>query len=141
MTDQSGPPAPRGTILVVDDQEPVCEGLRSKLEGAGFTALTARSGRTGVALLRQHASDIRAVLLDLRLPGEDTSTVYDEMRRLRPDLPVILITSIPEALARAELGRPDLAGFLQKPFDRVTFLRTLRAALEGMGNAPPRRWG
>ncbi len=141
MTVQPGRSATRGTVLVVDDQEPVCEGIREMLEAAGFAALTALSGRTGVALLRQHSSAIGAVLLDLRLPGETASTVYDEMRRLRPDLPVILITGTPEAIARAELGRAGLAGFLQKPFDMATLLRTLRAAVEGMGNAQPGRRG
>ncbi len=106
MTLQPGRSAPHGTILVVDDQEPVCEGLRRMLEGAGFTAL---SGRTGVALFRQHASAIRAVLLDLRLPGESAGEVFDAMRHLRPDLPVILMTGTPEAIARAELGRSGLA--------------------------------
>ncbi len=131
MTLQPGRSALHGTILVVDDQEPVCEGLRRMLEGAGYDALTARSGRTGVALFRQHAGAIRAVLLDLRLPGESAGEVFDAMRRLRLDLPVILMTGTPEAIARQEFARPGLAGFLQKPFDIATFIRTLREALEG----------
>ncbi len=120
---------------MVDDQEPVCEGIRSMLKGAGFTALTALSGRKGVALLRLHTSAIRAILLDLRLPGESAGEVFDAMRQLRPDLPVILITGTPEAIARQEFARVGLAGFLQKPFDMATLLRTVRAALEGVGNA------
>ncbi len=141
MTGQPGRSAPRGTLLVVDDQEPVCEGLRRMLEEAGFTALTALSGRLGVALLRQHTSEIRAVLLDLRLPGESAGEVFDAMRQLRPDLSVILITGTPEAIARQEFARVGLAGFLQKPFDMATLLRTLRAVLEGLGNARPGRRG
>ncbi len=111
MTVQPGRLASRVRILVVDDQESVCEGIQGMLEAAGFTALTALSGRIGVALLRQHTSEIRVVLLDLRLPGENASSVYDELRRLRPDLPVILMTGTPEAMARAELTRSGLAGF------------------------------
>jgi DNA-binding response OmpR family regulator len=125
----------------VDDQEPVCEGIQEMLEAAGFAALTALSGRTGVALLQQHAGEIRAVLLDLRLPGESAGEVFEAMRHLRPDLPVILMTGTPEAIARAEFGRSGLAGFLQKPFDMATLTRTLRAVLEGLGNAQPGRRG
>ncbi len=135
MTVQPGRSAPHGTILVVDDQKPVCEGIREMLEAAGFAALTALSGRTGVALLRLHTRAIRAVLLDLRLPGESAGEVFDAMRRLRPDLPVILTTGTPEAIARQEFARVGLAGFLQKPFDMATLLRTVRAALKGVGNA------
>jgi DNA-binding NtrC family response regulator len=126
---------------VVDDQEPVCEGIRKMLELAGFAGLTVLSGRRGVALLQQHAGEIRAVLLDLRLPGESAGEVYDAMRHLRPDLPVVLMTGTPEAIARAEFGRSGLAGFLQKPFDMATLIRTLRGVLEGLGNAQPGRPG
>ena len=134
-------PSDRGTILVVDDQELVCEGIRGMLNAAGFSALTALSGRMGIALFRQYTSHIRAVLLDLRLPGENAAGVFDEMRGLRPDLPVILISGTPEAIARQEFARPGLTAFLQKPFDLAMFIRTIRDAFEdgpaAQGTAPP----
>jgi DNA-binding NtrC family response regulator len=120
----------RGTILVVDDHELVCEGIRGMLKTAGFRALTALSGRAGIALFRQHASEIRAVLLDLRLPGESAAEVFDAMRHVRPDLPIILISGTPEAIARQELARPGLTAFLQKPFDYAAFIRVVREVLE-----------
>ncbi|HEX9897660.1 MAG TPA: response regulator [Candidatus Methylomirabilis sp.] len=125
-----------GTILVVDDQRLVCEGIRGMLEATGFAVLTAESGRTGVTLFRRQASAIRAVLLDLRLPGENASEVFDAMRHLRPDVPIILITGTPEAIARQELARPGLSGFLQKPFDVATAIRIIRETLQ---KAPPAR--
>jgi DNA-binding NtrC family response regulator len=125
-----------GTILVVDDQRLVCEGIRGMLEAAGFGVLTAESGRAGVTLFRRHASAIRAVLLDLRLPGENASEVFDAMRHIRPDVPIILITGTPEVIARQELARPGLSGFLQKPFDVATAIRIIRETLQ---KAPPTR--
>jgi DNA-binding NtrC family response regulator len=124
-------PSDRGAILVVEDHELVCEGIRGMLEAAGFAALTALSGHTGIALFHRRASEIRAVLLDLRLPGESTAEVFDAMRRLRPDLPVILISGTPEAIARQELTRPGLTAFLQKPLDRSALVRIIREALKG----------
>jgi CheY-like chemotaxis protein len=124
-----------GTILVVDDHRLVCEGIRGMLEAVGFTVLTAESGRAGVTLFRRHASAIRAVLLDLRLPGENASEVFDAMRHLRPDVPIILITGTPEAIARQELARPGLSGFLQKPFDVPTAIRILRETLQKVSPA------
>jgi len=135
MTQKSNSSA-GGTILVVDDQRLVCEGIRGMLEAVGFSVLTAESGRTGMTLFRRHASAIRAVLLDLRLPGENTSEVFDAMRHLRPDVPIILITGTPEEMAREELARPGLSGFLQKPFDVATAIRIIRATLQ---MAPPAR--
>jgi len=135
MTQKSNSSA-GGTILVVDDQRLVCEGIRGMLEAVGFSVLTAESGRTGVTLFRRHASAIRAVLLDLRLPGENASEVFDAMRHLRPDVPIILITGTPEEMAREELARPGLSGFLQKPFDVATAIRIIRETLQ---MAPPAR--
>ena len=129
MTVPTGPSSP-GTILVVDDQEIVCDVLQHVLEACGFTVLAARSGRMGLALYRQHASQIRAVLLDLWLPGESAAEIFDEMRHLQPDLPVILISGTPEAIARQAFARAGLTAFLQKPFDMPAFLTTLRQALE-----------
>ncbi len=120
----------RGAILVVDDHELVCEGIRKMLEAAGFEALTALSGRTGIALFRRHASEIRAVLLDLRLPGESAAEVFDAMRSLRPHLPVILISGTPEAIARQELNRSGLTAFLQKPFDHAGLTQIIRETLK-----------
>ena len=126
-------------ILVVDDQELVCEGIRRMLEAAGFAAVTALSGRTGIALFRRHASEIRAVLLDLRLPGESAAAAFDEMRRIRPDIPVILFSGTPEEVARRELARAGLAGFLQKPFGFEQLIRKLRDVLEEEPGAGDRR--
>lgn len=140
MVRKTDPPN-RGTILVVDDHELVCEGIRGMLKAAGFTALTALSGRTGLGLFRQHAGEIRAVLLDLRLPGENAADVFDAMRHVRPDLPIILISGTPEAIARQELARPGLTAFLQKPFDYAAIIRTIREALEGCAPAEDERPG
>jgi FixJ family two-component response regulator len=101
------------------------------LKAAGFAVLTAQSGRRGVALFRQHANAIRAVLLDLKLPGESASQVFDALRELRADLPVILISGTPEAMAREEFAREGLRGFLQKPFDYATLIRTIGETLQG----------
>lgn len=130
MTKDTDPPD-RGAILVVDDHDLVCEGIRGMLEAAGFAALTAPSGRTGIALFGRHAGEIRAVLLDLRLPGESAAEVFDAMRGLRPDLPVILISGTPEAIARQEFARSGLTAFLQKPFDHAALIRIIREALKG----------
>jgi DNA-binding response OmpR family regulator len=64
----------------VDDHDLVCEGIRRVLAVAGFVALTTPSDRTGVALFRQHASEIRAVLLDLRQPGESAGEDFNARR-------------------------------------------------------------
>ena len=53
------------TILVMDDAPEICELAQAILEANGFRVLTATDGATGVILFRQHAEEIRAVLLDL----------------------------------------------------------------------------
>lgn len=118
-----------GLILVVDDNARISSVLRELLETLGFRVLAARSGRAGLDLFRRHAAEIRAVLLDLRLPGESAAEVFDEMRRLRPEARVILVSGEPEGEAQRELAREGLAGFLPKPFDMARFTSILRRAL------------
>lgn len=117
-----------GLILVIDDHSLVCEVLRHLLEGRGFTVLTATDGATGVALFRLHAEEIRAVLLDLIMPGMSGREVLRDIQAIRPEARVLLLTGLPEAEARAQVGHAA-AGYIQKSFQLAPFLTTLRQVL------------
>lgn len=130
-TEETGPATHwqgSGLILVIDDHALVCEVLRHVLEGQGFTVLTATDGATGVALFRQHAEEIRAVLLDLIMPGMSGQEVLRAIRTIRPEARVLLLTGLPEGEARAQLGH-TAAGYLQKSFQLSPFITRLRQIL------------
>jgi DNA-binding response OmpR family regulator len=129
------PPAPdesawiHGTILVIDDEPPVREVLAALLEDGGFRVLQAADGRSGLAEFECHAALVRAVLLDLSLPGVSAKAVLDGMRALVPDVPVLLVSGRPADELRAQAREWSCAGQLQKPFGHEVLFETLRGVL------------
>ncbi|PWH19809.1 MAG: hypothetical protein DDG58_04300 [Ardenticatenia bacterium] len=117
-----------GTILVIDDEDMVCELVADALRLMGLQALTASDGEEGVRLFQEHATEIACVILDLTMPCQDGANTYHALRAVRPDIPIILTSgySLQEVLQRLEGQKPD--GFLHKPYP----LEELRRAVESV---------
>jgi PAS domain S-box-containing protein len=126
------PPAWRGegTILVVDDEAHVRVVAALALEKTGFTVLTAADGQEAVAVFREHAKTVRAVLLDLTMPHMDGAATMNELRRIKPDVRVVLSSGYTEEDATRHFTDRDLIGFLQKPYGLKDLLAAVRGALE-----------
>ncbi|HWU39679.1 MAG TPA: response regulator [Candidatus Acidoferrum sp.] len=121
----------RGTILVVDDEQPTCELLQEILGAEGYQVLTASNGREGSALFHQHATEIRAVLLDLWMPGMSGRVVCEEIYRTHPGARVIFVTALDQPLTQAVLAGLPIAGAASKPFDRAELLGKVREVVGG----------
>jgi CheY-like chemotaxis protein len=126
------PPAWRGegTILMVDDEAHVRVVAALALEKTGFTVLTAADGQEAVAVFREHAKTVRAVLLDLTMPHMDGAATMNELRRIKPDVRVVLSSGYTEEDATRHFTDRDLIGFLQKPYGLKDLLAAVRGALE-----------
>ncbi len=120
--------APTGAILVIDDEDMVCELVADALGLMGFQALTASDGEEGVRLFQEHATEIACVILDLTMPRQDGASTYQALRAIRPDIPIILTSgySLQDVLQRFEGQKPD--GFLHKPYP----LEELRQVVESV---------
>lgn len=134
------PPTIRATVLLVDDEAPVRRTISRVLEVLGCKVLLAEDGTVAVERVREYEKPIDLVLLDLTMPILDGVQTLHELRRMRPDLPVILMSGFAEAHALAKFGEHRLSAFLQKPFTidevqrRVTSVlaeRTPEPALAG----------
>ena len=90
------------------------------LEKIGFDVLTASDGREAMEVFSEHAEDIVCVLLDLTMPYLDGEEAFREMRKLRPNVRVILCSGYNEQDATQRFAGQGLAGFLQKPFNLTT---------------------
>ena len=119
-----------GSVLVVDDEEGVREVTTLMLQAAGFDVLTANDGREGVEALRKHSEKIVAVLLDMTMPNMDGETAFPEIRRLKSDVPVILMSGYNEHEATSRFAGKGLAGFIQKPYGHMDLIGKLRQVLE-----------
>jgi PAS domain S-box-containing protein len=121
-----------GVVLVVDDEEGVRIVAQGVLERCGFDVIEACDGREGVDVFREHASEIRAVLLDMTMPRMNGVEALREIRRIRRDVPVILSSGYSEedAADHFQFGEQDLAGFIQKPYAAAGLVDKIRQVLE-----------
>jgi PAS domain S-box-containing protein len=117
-----------GTVLLVDDEEPVRRMATRMLKAFGFEVLEAVDGRAAVAVAAAHPG-LRAVLLDLTMPHLDGRETFRELRRLRADLPVVLCSGYDVLESADRFSGMDFSGFLQKPYRLDDLVRVLRRAL------------
>ena len=119
-----------GLVLLVDDDELICEVGASILQALGFTTMTARDGAEGVERFREHADAVKAVLLDLTMPRMDGFVAHAEMHRINPRVPVILMSGFSSKLEKLPPEAIHPAGVLAKPFGVAQLRERLAAVLE-----------
>jgi polar amino acid transport system substrate-binding protein len=119
------PDAPeRCKILVADDEADVRRLARTILVEQGFETLEACDGREAIDMVAKHGEEIGVVILDLVMPNESGREAFEEIRRLRPDVPVILSTGY------AFDGMPvEESHLLAKPYKAEQLLQAVRGAL------------
>ena len=115
-----------GTILVVDDEETVRTVTARMLEMFGFDVLMACDGREGVKMFGEHVDRIRAVVLDMTMPHLNGEEAFREIRRIKSNARVLLVSGYTEQEATTRFAGKGLAGFLQKPFKMDELRKKMR---------------
>jgi DNA-binding response OmpR family regulator len=114
-------------ILIVEDEPRILGFLKVGLEAEGFAVDGAVDGAEGFALARSESYEL--VILDLRLPRIDGLRVLEELRRHRPELPVLILSArsdLPTKLESFRLGAND---YLSKPFSFDELVARVRVHL------------
>ncbi len=119
-----------GLVLVVDDELMVRSLAKRVLERFGFRVMTAEDGLRALEIFRPHAAEIAVVLLDVTMPNLDGAETFREMRRLRPDVRVILSSGYDEREATRKVASEGPAGFLHKPYLPMDLIDRVREVLE-----------
>ncbi len=125
----SGVAAISGTILFVEDEETLRTPTAKMLRRIGLSVLEASDGLAAVDLFRANKSRIGVVLLDLTLPGMEGKDVFAEVRRIRPDIKVILTTAYSDEMAMSAVGGQHDWAFIRKPYRFTELAKTLQAVL------------
>ena len=120
-----------GTILVIEDDEPVVALLRQILERLCYGVLFARTGKEAVELARTFDGRIDLALLDIKLPDMDGGRVYPLIMEARPDLKVIVCSGYSIHGPAQDILDAGAEGFIQKPFSIAPFAEKLKEVLEG----------
>ncbi len=119
-----------GTVLVIEDEEPLRHAVTKWLRKKGFRVIEASDGRGGVDLFKAHEHTIDAVLLDMTLPSLPGREVLRELRRIRTDVNVILTTAYSQDSALEALGGQQPWRFIRKPYQLSELVELLRDACQ-----------
>jgi signal transduction histidine kinase len=125
-----------GRVLAVDDDVMVRTVARRLLQSFGLTVVEAAGGREAIDCFASDPDGIDAILLDLTMPDIGGAEVFREVRAIRPDVPVVLMSGYHEDEAGAAFDGDGLAGFVQKPFTPADLAKRMRVALESVSGPP-----
>jgi CheY-like chemotaxis protein len=98
------------TILLVDDEIDFLDPIAFWLESKGYAVKVASNGKEAVDSIQKEVPDI--VFLDMNMPVMDGTTALHKIREIHPDLPVIMITGVPEKVPRLDEMR--ISGYFPK---------------------------
>jgi len=118
-------------VLIVDDEEMVRTVSQEILEEHGFIVCSAENGLSAIELFAREHQSIDAVLLDMTMPDMTGDQVFMQLREIKSDIKVILVSGYSEQDAIRNFDAHSLSGFLQKPFGPETLVEKLSGVLKG----------
>lgn len=120
-------------LLVVDDEEAICEGCRRIFSRQGFEVEKTNNALEGLTMAAER--EYSAVLVDIKMPNLDGIQFLEKIRATKPNLPVILMTgypSIPNAVSAIQFGA---SGYVTKPFTPEEVTQAIRKFVKTDGQA------
>jgi DNA-binding NtrC family response regulator len=117
-----------GKILVVDDEVDILSAIQKMLTLEGHEIVTARKAETALESLEETNPDV--VVIDIRLPGMSGIDAFQRMRRLRPKLPVVVMTGYGTTDSAIEATKLGAFEYVIKPFRPKALLSIIASALE-----------
>jgi CheY-like chemotaxis protein len=121
------------TLLVIDDEACVREIVGDTLEAYGYRVILAPDGLSGIALYRQHASEIDAVLTDMMMPNMQGAEVIAALHGIKPDLPIVAMSGLIESQKFGLTPKAGKLEILKKPMNTEDLLRSIQSLLKYPG--------
>jgi PAS domain S-box-containing protein len=115
--------ARQGTILVVDDEQPITVFLTQVLEHLGYTVKACLSSEEAYTMFCTHQGVFDLVITDMGMPGMTGMELARKVQLIQPDIPVILCTGFSEQVTTDNYQQMGLAGFVAKPFSAESLSR------------------
>ncbi len=117
-------------ILLVDDEEGTIQVEKLMLRELGYQVFPALSGKEAVELYKEKMVDLDLVALDMIMPEMNGKDTYDALKKINPEVKVLLVSGYSLNKQIEELMDKGCNGFIQKPFDIVQLSQKLRKVLE-----------
>jgi len=122
------------TVLVIEDDGPIRRGVVDALRFAGYSVFDAADGATGLEI--GISSDVDMVLLDIVMPGMDGFEVLEELRKVKPAVPVIMLTARGAENDRVRGLKGGADDYVVKPFSARELLARVEAVLRRSAERP-----
>ncbi len=140
----SAPEAAKGEVILLVEDEPAVRSLTKRiLERHGYVVIDASTGDEALAIFQREGARIELVLTDVVMPGLRGPELVAEIERLRPGLPVMLMSGYADDDLMRRGVFPEHVAFLKKPFTHGDLLGIVRQHLQlgrdGAGSATPPR--
>ncbi|HIC85536.1 MAG TPA: sigma-54-dependent Fis family transcriptional regulator, partial [Desulfobacterales bacterium] len=116
------------TILIVDDEKNYLVVLEALLSPEGYEVITVDNAIDALRLIRE--SDIDLVITDMRMPGTSGMELLEESKKMKPELPVIMMTAYGTIEMAVEAMKKRAYDYITKPFRNEELKLTVQKALE-----------
>lgn len=116
---------------MIDDDASLRRVTEYNLSSSGFSVITAESGEKGLAKFKKHSPDL--VVTDVKLEDMSGLDLLEEIKKVSPDTPVIIITAFGSIEMAVQAMHRGAFNFITKPFDRNTLILSCKKALELKG--------
>jgi len=118
------------TVMLIDDEEMIIEVGQGLLEALGYTVLLAKSGKEAIDTYKKNKDKIDMVLLDMIMPGMGGGETYDRLKKINPDIKVLLSSGYSINGQAKDILDRGCDGFFQKPFNMKDLSQKLREILD-----------
>jgi two-component system cell cycle sensor histidine kinase/response regulator CckA len=122
-----------GLVLVVDDDDFVRNVAKSILERIGFDVITAVDGQEGLEVFNQYADQLRAMVVDIKMPRMNGDVLLMNLRERGFHIPVVLSSGYADVDSGTQQILDDLSMFLAKPYRPVTLISALQRLMAKAG--------
>lgn len=118
------------SILFIDDEEDITAIAKLILDQQGFSTTTETDPRRALDIFTKNPAAFDVVVTDMTMPYLDGEKLFTEIRKVRPDIPVIMCTGHSAYMNEARALQLGIADFVLKPLDRITLAQAVRTALD-----------
>ncbi len=113
-------------MLLVDDEEMIIDVCKQLLENVGYRVLIARSGKEAIERYKGNRDKINMVILDMIMPDMGGGEAYDRLKKINPDIKVLLSSGYSIDGQATEILKRGCDGFIQKPFNMRQLSQKIR---------------
>ena len=120
-----------GTILLAEDETQVRHIAKELLEMFGFAVLEAVNGKEELEIYLKNAVEITLVVTDMGMPVMDGYELFSELKKINPELPIIISSGYGDTEVNSRIGIDKIAGIISKPYNTDQLREILKSVVEG----------